>query len=156
MIGRSILSYLPVNLANVLTAFGTIVILTRLLEPAQFGTYAVAMITMQFVHMALFTWMEAAMVRFQARAERENDVANHLVTLYRLAFFIGIAGFSLIMSVLYLSPLDNQLVFVLAFALSSTCLHVIFSLGMEAHKAAHRIKRYSICLLYTSPSPRDS
>ena len=144
MIGRSILSYLPVNLANVLTAFGTIVILTRLLEPAQFGTYAVAMITMQFVHMALFTWMEAAMVRFQARAERENDVANHLATLYRLAFVIGIAGFSLIMLVLYLSPLDNQLVFVLAFALSSTCLHIIFSLGMEAHKAAHRIKRYSI------------
>jgi len=144
MIGRSILSYLPVNMANVLTAFGTIAVLTRLLEPAQFGIYAVAMITMQFVHMALFTWMEAAMVRFQARAERENDVANHLVTLYRLAFITGVAGFTIIMSVLYLSPLDNMLVFVLAFALSSTCLHIIFSLGMEAHKAAHRIKRYSV------------
>ena len=68
MIGRSILSYLPVNMANLLTAFGTIVVLTRLLEPEQFGIYAVAMITMQFFHMALFTWMEAAMVRFQARA----------------------------------------------------------------------------------------
>ena len=147
MIGRSILSYLPVNMANVLTAFGTIAVLTRLLEPAQFGIYAVAMITMQFVHMALFTWMEAAMVRFQARAERENDVANHLVTLYRLAFVTGIVGFTMIMAILYLSPLDNMLVFVLAFALSSTCLHIIFSLGMEAHKA---------CLLYTSPSPRDS
>lgn len=144
MIGRSILSYLPVNLANILTAFGTIVILTRLLEPAEFGIYAVAMITMQFVHMALFTWMEAAMVRFQARAERENDVANHLVTIYRLAFVVGIVGFSLIMSVLYFSPLDNTLVLVLAFALSATCLHIIFSLGMEAHKAAHRIKRYSV------------
>ena len=89
MIGRSILSYLPVNMANLLTAFGTIVVLTRLLEPAQFGIYAVAMITMQFFHMALFTWMESAMVRFQARAERENDVANHLKTLYRLAFITG-------------------------------------------------------------------
>ena len=48
------------------------------------------------------------------------------------------------MTVLYFSPLDEKLVFVLAFALSSTCLHIIFSLGMEAHKAAHRIKRYSI------------
>jgi len=134
MIGRSILSYLPVNMANVLTAFGTIAILTRLLEPEQFGIYAVAMITMQFVHMALFTWLEAAMVRFQARAERENDVADHLVTLYRLALITGIAGFTLIMTVLYFSPLDEMLVFVLAFALSSTCLHIIFSLGMEAHK----------------------
>ena len=62
MIGRSILSYLPVNMANVLTAFGTIAILTRLLEPEQFGIYAVAMITMQFVHMALFTWLEACLL----------------------------------------------------------------------------------------------
>ena len=54
MIGRSILSYLPVNMANLLTAFGTIVVLTRLLEPEQFGIYAVAMITMQFFHMGLF------------------------------------------------------------------------------------------------------
>ena len=144
MIGRSILSYLPVNMANLLTAFGTIVVLTRLLEPAQFGIYAVAMITMQFFHMALFTWMEAAMVRFQARAERENDVANHLKTLYRLAFITGIIGFTLVLAALYLSPLDNKLVFVLVFALASTCLHIIFSLGMEAHKAAHRIKRYSV------------
>ena len=144
MIGRSILSYLPVNMANVLTAFGTIAILTRLLEPEQFGIYAVAMITMQFFHMALFTWMEAAMVRFQARAERENDVANHLKTLYRLAFFTGIVGFTLTTLVLYLSSLDDRLVFVLVFALSATCLHIIFSLGMEAHKAAHRIKRYSV------------
>ena len=148
MIGRSILSYLPVNMANLLTAFGTIVVLTRLLEPAQFGIYAVAMITMQFFHMALFTWMEAAMVRFQARAERENDVANHLKTLYRLAFITGIIGFTLVLAALYLSPLDNKLVFVLVFALASTCLHIIFSLGMEAHKAAHRIKRYSV--VYTT------
>ncbi|MEP1230387.1 MAG: lipopolysaccharide biosynthesis protein [Litorimonas sp.] len=144
MIGRSILNYLPVNMANVLTAFGTIAVLTRLLDPAEFGTYAVAMITMQFFHMTLFTWMEAAMVRFQARAERENDVANHLKTIYRLAFVTGIVGFTLTMLVLFLSPLDERLVFVLAFALSATCLHIVFSLGMEAHKAAHRIKRYSI------------
>ena len=89
MLGKSILSYLPVNLANMVTAFGTIAILTRLLEPAEFGIYAIAMITMQFVHMGLFTWMEAAMARFQARAERENDVASHLKTLYVLGLLTG-------------------------------------------------------------------
>ena len=99
MLGRSILSYLPVNLANVVTAFGTIAFLTRLLEPAEFGIYAVAMITMQFVHMGLFTWMEAAMARFQARAERENDIASHLEDSTRLAVFTGIGGLALIMTV---------------------------------------------------------
>lgn len=144
MLGKSILSYLPVNLANVLTAFGTIAILTRLLEPAEFGIYAIAMISMQFTHMALFTWMEAAMARFQARAERENDVASHLKTLYRLGFMTGVIGFAIIMAMLSVAPIGSQLVYVLCFALASTCLQVLFNLGMEAHKAAHRIKRYSI------------
>lgn len=144
MLSKSILSYLPVNLANVVTAFGTIAILTRILEPSEFGIYAVAMITMQFVHMGLFTWMEAAMARFQARAERENDVASHLKTLYRLAFLAGAVGFASIMAVLSIAPIDSKLVFVLYFALGSTCLQALFNLGMEAHKAAHRIKRYSL------------
>jgi O-antigen/teichoic acid export membrane protein len=144
MLGRSILSYLPVNLANVLTAFGTIAILTRLLEPAEFGIYAIAMITMQFVHMGLFTWLEAAMARFQARAERNNDVASHLTTLYRVAVLTGASGFGLIMATLYAVPIDSTLKFVLTFALASTCIQVIFNLGMEAHRASHRITRYSI------------
>jgi O-antigen/teichoic acid export membrane protein len=144
MLGKSILSYLPVNLANMLTAFGTIAILTRLLEPAEFGIYAVAMITMQFVHMGLFTWMEAAMARFQARAERENDVATHLRTLYTLGALTGVIGFGAIMGALTLAPIDSRLAFVLYFALGSTCLQILFNLGMEAHKAAHRIKRYSL------------
>lgn len=144
MLGKSILSYLPVNLANVLTAFGTIVVLTRLLEPAEFGCYAIAMITMQFVHMGLFTWMEAAMARFHARAERENDVSSHLKTLYRLGLLTGVVGFAVIMVGLALSPVDQTLLFILVFALGSTCLQILFNLGMEAHKAAHRIKRYSL------------
>lgn len=144
MLGKSILSYLPVNLANMLTAFGTIAVLTRLLEPAEFGLYAIAMITLQFVHMGLFTWLEAAMARFQARAERENDVKSHLMTLYRLAFFTGVIAFTLIMAILSLNLIDPALTFVLVFALGSASLQVIFNLGMEAHRAAHRIKQYSL------------
>jgi O-antigen/teichoic acid export membrane protein len=144
VLGKSILSYLPVNLANMLTAFGTIVILTRLLEPSEFGIYAIAMITIQFVHMGLFTWLEAAMQRFQARAERENDVASHLKTLYKTGLFLGAGAFSLFMMILTVAQLDSKLIFVLTFALASTSLQILFNLGMEAHKAAHRIKRYSI------------
>ncbi len=144
MMGKSILAYLPVNLANMLTAFGTIAILTRLLEPAEFGLYAVAVITMQFVHMGLFTWVEAAMARFQARAEREGDVASHLKTLYRVGLLIGIIGFSILMAILSAFPIGPGLLLVLTFALASTSMQIIFNLGMEAHRAAHRIKRYSI------------
>jgi O-antigen/teichoic acid export membrane protein len=143
-LGRTVLAYLPVNLANVLVSFGTIVVLTRLLTPEEFGRYAIAMITMQFMHMGAFTWMEAAMARFQARAEREDNVAGHLRTLYTMGASVGLISLIVILSLLYVLPLSTPMKTVLAFALSSTCLQVLFNLGMEAHKAAHRIKRYSI------------
>ena len=142
--GRTLLAYLPVNLANVLVSFGTIVVLTRLLSADEFGRYAIAMITMQFVHMGAFTWMEAAMARFQARAERDEDVASHLRTLYALGAGLGALSVAVFLGILFVLPIGADLKTVLAFALGSASLQVVFNLGMEAHKAAHRIKRYSL------------
>jgi len=143
MMGRSMLAYIPVNLANIIVSFGTIVILTRLFNSEEFGRYALAIITMQFVHMGLFTWLEAAMARFQARAEREDDVSSHLKTLYSYATALGAAGFAMIMIVLWVLPLSETVKTLMAVALASTVFQIFFNLGMEAHKAAHRIKRYS-------------
>lgn len=143
MIGRSMLAYIPVNLANLLASFGTIVILTRLLNSEEFGRYAIAVVTMQFTHMGLFTWLEAAMARFQARAERENDVQSHLRTIYSYAVATGAAGMALIMTTLWALPINPDMKILLVVAMTSTVIQIFFNLGMEAHKAAHRIKRYS-------------
>ena len=143
MMGRSMLAYIPVNLANIIVSFGTIVVLTRLLGSEEFGRYALAVITMQFVHMALFTWLEAAMARFQARAEREDDVNSHLKTIYSYAAVCSVVGFALMMTCLWALPLSANVKTLMAVALGSTALQLFFNLGMEAHKAAHRIKRYS-------------
>ena len=143
MMGRSMLAYIPVNLANIIVSFGTIVVLTRLLGSEEFGRYALAVITMQFAHMGLFTWLEAAMARFQARAEREGDVNSHLKTIYSYAAACGAAGFALMMVVLWALPLSPHVKTLMVVALASTTIQIFFNLGMEAHKAAHRIKRYS-------------
>ena len=144
MMGRSMLAYIPVNLANIIASFGMIVVLTRLLNGEEFGRYALAMISMQFAHMGFFTWLEAAMARFQARAERENDVRSHLKTIYFYALATGAAGFALLMVIVWAIPVSNPMKTVLTFALASTSIQIIFNLGMEAHKAAHRVKRYSL------------
>ena len=144
MMGRSMMAYIPVNLANIIASFGTIVVLTRLLDSEEFGRYALAMITMQFAHMGFFTWLEAAMARFQARAEREEDVSSHLKTLYTYAIATALIGFVVLMTIIWIIPVSGLMKTVLVFALGSTCLQVFFNLGMEAHKAAHRIKRYSL------------
>ncbi|MEL6687869.1 MAG: polysaccharide biosynthesis C-terminal domain-containing protein [Pseudomonadota bacterium] len=143
-LGRTLIAYLPVNLANILVSFGLIVVLTRLLGSEEFGRYAIAMITLQFVHMGAFTWLEAAMARFQARAEREGDVANHLRTLYVLGTVLGIGLIALFLAIIFLLPLSQALKTVLAFAIGSAGLQVVFNLGMEAHRASHRIIRYSL------------
>ncbi len=144
MLGRSLLAYVPVNLANLLASFGTIVILTRLLDAAEFGRYGIAIITMNFAHMLLFTWIEAAMARYQARAERENDEPSHLKTLFLLAFMMSVIAAILYTIILVSIPLETQLKTAISFALATTCLQIFFNLSMEGHKAAHRIKRYSI------------
>ncbi len=143
MMGRSMLAYIPVNLATIIVSFGGLAILTRLLGSDEYGRYALALITMMATHMALFTWLEAAMARFQARAEREDDVNSHVKTLYVTAVGVSLMGWLFSMGVLYVIPLGTHMKTVLAFALTSTCLQLFFNLGMEAHKAAHRIRRYS-------------
>lgn len=148
MMGRSMLAYIPVNLANMIVSFGTIVVLTRLFDSAEFGRYAIAMITLQFVHMGLFTWLEASMVRFQARAEREGDMSSHLKTVYTYAAGSAALGWLVIMAVLWLLPIGMDMKTVIGFALTSTCLSLMANLGLEAHKADHRITRYSA--LYTT------
>jgi O-antigen/teichoic acid export membrane protein len=143
MMSRSMLAYIPVNLANLLVSFGTIVVLTRLLGSEEFGRYALAVITMQFVHMGIFTWLEAAMARFQARAEREEDENSHLKTIYAYALRCVLIAFPVMMIALWALPLSQSMKTLMVVALASTTLQVFFNLGMEAHKAAHRIKRYS-------------
>lgn len=148
MIGRSALAYIPVNLANIVVSFGTIVVLTRLFTGAEFGIYALAIISMQFIHMAFLTWIEAAMARYQARAEKNDDINSHLKTLFLAALITSFLGFCVIMTALWLSPLPSLMKTVMLYAVASTCLQIFFNLGMEAHKAAHRIRRYSA--IYTA------
>ncbi len=150
MIWRQMLGYIPVNLANIIVSFGTIAILTRLFDGAEFGRYALAIATMHFMHMVFFTWIEAAMSRFYARAERKGELASHMKTAYVVCIIMAIIGLPLFLGFVYLLPLDTHMKMILAFALSSTCFTLIFNIGIESHKAAERIGRYSA--IFTSQS----
>ena len=144
MFGRSMLAYIPVNVANLLVSFGNIIILTRLLDGPEWGRYATAMISIQFFHMLLFTWLEAAMARYHARAEEEKSVPNLLKTLYAYGLLAAIAGFIVMILGLIIAPIDPRLKTVLGFALGSTCFQLFANLSHEANKAAHRIGRFSL------------
>lgn len=150
MIWRQILGYIPVNLASIIVSFGTIAILTRVFDDAEFGRYALAIATMHFVHMTLFTWIEAAVSRYYARAERNGKVATHLKTSYMVAFGLAILFLPIFLIVIFALPLTPLMKTLIGYTLVSTCITLIYNIGIEAHKAAHRIKRFSA--LQTSQS----
>jgi len=137
------LKYIPVNLANILISFGTITILTRLLSAAEFGRYALAITTLNFIHMGLFTWLEASMARFHERASIKDSLNTHFKTIYLSAIGIAVACLPLVFIAIYVFVLDGRLRLLLTFALVSIAIHLIYNLIQEGHKAAHRIARYS-------------
>ena len=144
MIWKQMMGYIPVNLANILVSFGSILILTRLLDAAEYGRYALVLVALQMAHTLIFTWMEAAMERFHARSERAGNLRDHLYTLYRTSLIMTLGALLVLISGIYLSPLSSDMKTILAFALSSTAVHSVLRLGLEAHKATNRITRYSI------------
>ena len=143
MIWRQMLGYIPVNLANIIISFGTIAILTRLLDGAEFGRYALAVAGMHFTHMVGFTWIEAAMVRFYAKADRRGEIASHLKTSYITAVVMAVIGLPVLTALIYAMPFSQTMKTLLGFAFVSTCLTLVYNIGIEAHKAAQRIGRYS-------------
>ncbi len=144
MVWKQMMGYVPVNLANILVSFGGILILTRLLDASEYGIYALVFATLQLSHTLFFTWMEAAMERFYARAEREGNLNDHIYTLYRTAATLMLAGILIFMTAIMLSSFSLHVKTVLAFALGSTAVQSLLRLGMESHKAANRITRYSL------------
>jgi len=140
---KQMLGYVPVNLANIIISFGTIAILTRLLDGAEFGRYALAIASMHFIHMVVFTWVEASMARYYARAERRGELASHLKTSYAAGIVMGIIGLPVLMALIYILPISATMKTLLAFAFASTCFTLVYNIGIEAHKAAHRIGRFS-------------
>lgn len=140
---KQMLGYIPVNLANIIISFGTIAILTRLFSGAEFGRYALAIASMHFIHMVVFTWVEAAMARYYARAKRQGELASHLKTSYVAGIVMGLVGLPIFMGLIYVLPITATMKTLLAFAFASTCLTLVYNIGIEAHKAAHRIGRFS-------------
>ncbi len=101
MFWRHILGYLPVNLVQGAVAFGTIVLFTRLLQPDEYGRYALVLATTQLVQMAFFTWVHAGMARFYETARGEDRLGQHFATGYAaigiLCIAVGAAGVAFIL-----------------------------------------------------------
>jgi O-antigen/teichoic acid export membrane protein len=141
MFWKGVWGYLPANIVQGVVGFLTIVLFTRLLSPEDFGRYALAFSVMTLAHVAVFSWLEAAMARFWAAETPGPGMAGHFASLYRAAF--GLSGlFVLVAAVaLWLWPADPLFKIALAAGLAGAPARCLLKLGQERFRAAGEVRK---------------
>ncbi|WP_184718490.1 lipopolysaccharide biosynthesis protein [Caulobacter sp.] len=138
MFWRGVLGYLPVNIVQGVVGLLTIVLFTRVLDPAQYGAYALAFSVGSLIHTCLLNWIEAAMARFLATREGDGRLADHFTTLYRL--WLGAAVLIPAACVIaLLLPLNQPLKIAIAAALASTLVNSLMKMAQERRRSAGEV-----------------
>lgn len=141
MFWRGVWGYLPANIVQGVVGFLTIILFTRLLSAEEFGRYALAFSVLTLAHVAIFTWLEAAMARFWASGQPGIDLAGHFASLYRAATWLSLAFLPLVGLVLWLWPADPLLKFALAAGLAGCPARCFVKLAQERYRAAGEVSR---------------
>jgi O-antigen/teichoic acid export membrane protein len=144
MFWRGVLGYLPVNIVQGVVGLLTIVVFTRVLDPHQYGDYALALSVVMVVHTALFTWLEAAMARFQPAEAASGSIPDHFATLYR-TWAVLAAGLVVVGGlILALWPMAAPLKIALATGLGGTIFKALGRMAQEHRRAAGRVKEAAL------------
>ena len=142
MIWRRLLGYFPASLAGGLASFGGVYVLTRLLSPADYGFYALALTTMGIVYTLSITWAEAAAYRFAGAADVRGETRDHVRTI--LLLLATSAAFGLIlMSGAVLLAADPALRMALIAAMAAMAFAPLVNAAQEMNRAHQRVSRYT-------------
>ena len=138
---RHVLAYLPVNAVQGVVSIATLIALTRLLTPETYGRYALVLATTQLVHMAFFTWLQAAMARFYEAAARDGRLGAHLATSYAAYAGVATAVIILYVGTVAVADFPSRMRAALLFGLLMVLLRSLLMIGLETHRAARHVGR---------------
>lgn len=141
MFWKGVWGYLPANIVQGVVGFLAIILFTRLLSPEDFGRYALAFSVMTLAHVAVFSWLEAAMARFWATEPPGPGLQRHFASLYRAAFalslgFVVVAGLAV-----WFWPADPLFKVALAAGLAGAPARCLVKLAQERCRAAGEVSR---------------
>ena len=133
--------YLPLNLIQALSALGIVVIYSRLLPPEQYGRFSLVVIGLQWVQSLAFYWIQGGVLRFY----EVNRTQGRLPTLLATAFISAavlcvVIGF---VTALVMPYLDRTWIWLTLAGLVNLIARAFMLIGLEAHRAARQVKRYS-------------
>jgi O-antigen/teichoic acid export membrane protein len=140
---RSLLLYLPVQVATLASGFGIVYLLTRLLGATSYGYYALVLSAMMLVQTLVLTWMEAAAYRFTPRAEARGAMGHLLHSLrdvwWRSALILWLGAVALILMV----PLEAELRYAALWAASASIGNALVNMRLELWRATNKPLSYS-------------
>lgn len=140
MFWRGVWGYLPANIVQGVVGFLAIILFTRLLSPEDFGRYALAFSVMTLAHVAVFSWLEAAMARFWA-AQTPGAAQGHFASLYRTAFVLSAAFLVVTGLVVWLLPTDPLFKLALAVGLAGAPARSMVKLAQERFRAEGEVSK---------------
>jgi O-antigen/teichoic acid export membrane protein len=140
MFWRGVWGYLPANIVQGVVGFLAIILFTRLLSAEDFGRYALAFSVMTLAHVAVFSWLEAAMARFWA-AQTPGAASGHFASLYRTAFTLGGGFLALTALAVWLWPADPLLKLAVAVGLAGAPARCLSKLAHERFRAAGEVAK---------------
>lgn len=142
--GRGLaLGYLPINLLQAVVAIVAVWVLTRILDPEQYGLYAMAFAGIQMANGLAFGWLHGGLLRFYAPAAKAGELETHLATGH--AAYAMIAGTIVLVCAVAIpafAPSDGRPL--LWGALAALTARGLMTMNLDLHRAACRPGRYSI------------
>lgn len=150
MFWKGVIGYLPVNVVQGVVGLLTIVVFTRILTPEEFGAYAMAFSVVAIVHTALFTWLEAAMARFERAEARLGATGDHFATIYRTWRVLAAALVVVAAPVLFLWPMGMPLKLAIASGLAGTLVKGLGRIAQEHRRACGRVTDVAVMEIVVS------
>ncbi|MEI2742334.1 MAG: lipopolysaccharide biosynthesis protein [Candidatus Competibacter sp.] len=136
---RLLAGYLPINLLQAVVTLGAVMVFSRLLTPAEYGHYALAVTLMLWLQTLMFYWLQTGIGRFHDTARDAGHLPRMLTTVYAAAVPIILltAGFGWL-----IAEFSDYRGLILA-GLAALLTRALFAIGLDLHRAAHRVRRFA-------------
>lgn len=141
MFWKGVWGYLPANIVQGVVGFLSIILFTRLLSAEDFGRYALAFSVMTLAHVAVFSWLEAAMARFWATEPPGPGLQRHFASLYRAAFALSLSFVLVAGLAVWVWPADPLFKIALAAGLAGAPARCLVKLAQERYRAAGEVSK---------------
>ncbi|MFZ4071170.1 MAG: polysaccharide biosynthesis C-terminal domain-containing protein [Caulobacterales bacterium] len=137
-------AHLPLNIVQACVGFGALAVFSHVLNPDEFGRYALVLSSMALAHTVAFTWIEAAAFRFHPEAKRDNELGDHFATVLKAGGVAALAAAALTLAALAFMETTPTILLAAVLAAIATLARFVSRIARETERANHQVWRYSV------------